>query len=100
MLAGPTFTPPWESFKMEIPVIFSKLEGIETVYNDSVYYINPLDPENIAYSVKDLIYNKSLKESFIKKGKNKLKELNDKDEYSKLFYIIKKYRTISKTWNF
>jgi glycosyltransferase involved in cell wall biosynthesis len=100
VLAGPTFTPPWESFKMEIPVIFSKLEGIETVYNDSVYYINPLDPENIAYSVKDLIYNKSLKESFIKKGKNKLKELNDKDEYSKLFYIIKKYRTISKTWNF
>ena len=59
-----------------------------------------MDPENIAYSVKDLIYNKSLKESFIKKGKNKLKELDDKDEYSKLFYIIKKYRTISKTWNF
>lgn len=100
VLAGPTFTPPWESFKMKIPVIFSKLEGIETVYGDAVYYINPLDPESIANSVKDLIYNKNLKENFIKKGQNKLKELNDKDEYSKIFDIIQQYRTISRTWNF
>ena len=30
--SGPTNIPPWEAFKMEIPVFYSKLENIEKVY--------------------------------------------------------------------
>jgi len=100
VLAGPTFTPPWEAFKMEVPVIFSNLTGVKDVYGDAVYYINPLDPYNIAEAIKNLLENDILVKNLIEKGKKKLEEMKSKDEYKKLFSIIKHYKKIKQTWNF
>ena len=100
VLIGPTFTPPWEGFKMEIPVIFSELSGIKDVYGDAVYYINPLEAESIANGIKKLFEENSLREQLIMNGKKKLKEVEDKDEYTQIFEIIKKYRKIKETWKF
>ena len=100
VLIGPTFTPPWEGFKMEIPVIFSELSGIKDVYGDAVYYINPLEAKSIANGIKKLFEENSLREQLITNGKKKLKEVEDKDEYTQIFEIIKKYRKIKETWKF
>ena len=44
VLIGPTFTPPWEAFKLEIPVIFSNLDGVKPVYGENAMkYIDPLN---------------------------------------------------------
>lgn len=100
VLAGPTFTPPWEAFKMGVPVIFSNLLGVKNVYKDAVYYIDPLDSYSIANSVKILLDNNSVRENLITRGREILEELNDKNEYDQLFFIIKHYRKIKQTWNF
>ena len=73
VLIGPTFTPPWEGFKMEVPVIFSELNGVKDVYGDAVYYIKkPLDPNEIANGIKKLFEDKELRSKLIANGKNKL----------------------------
>ena len=101
VLIGPTFTPPWEGFKMEVPVIFSELNGVKDVYGDAVYYIKkPLDPNEIAQGIKKLFEDKALRNKLIENGKNKLKEIENKNEYKQIFEIIKKYRQIKKTWEF
>ena len=99
VLAGPTYIPIFEAFKMEVPVLFSKLEGADTVYGDAVYYIDPLDSDNIAYSIKNLMHDNKLKRSLVIKGKNKLKEVIEKNDYSAIFYVVKMYRSLAKTWN-
>jgi glycosyltransferase involved in cell wall biosynthesis len=99
VLAGPTYIPIFEAFKMEVPVLFSKLEGADTVYGDAVYYIDPLDSDNIAYSIKNLMHDNKLKRSLVTKGKNKLKEVIEKNDYSAIFYVVKMYRSLAKTWN-
>ena len=43
--SGPTNIPPWEAFKIGVPVLYSDIHNIKQVYKDAVYYIDPLDPE-------------------------------------------------------
>ncbi len=99
-LIGPTNIPPWEAFKMKVPVIYSELEGIKGVFGDSVYYINPLKPENIANGINEVLLNHELRKNLINKGSQKLKEIEGKNEFKKFFEIIKKYNKIKETWEF
>ena len=85
---------------MGVPVIFSNLFGIKNVYKDAVYYIDPLDPHSIAKSVKILLENSTLRKNLITRGKEILEELNHKNEYNQIFFIINRYRKIKQTWNF
>ena len=42
-LIGPTNIPPWEAFKMNVPVIYSDIQGISDVLGNSVHYVDPLN---------------------------------------------------------
>ena len=53
-IAGPTMIPPWEAFKMKVPVFYSDIHNIKKVYLDAVYYIDPLDPRTMASGIKNL----------------------------------------------
>ena len=99
-LIGPTAIPPWEAFKMRVPVIFSELNGIKEVYGDAACYINPLEPENIANGIKKLFEDDKLREQLIINGEKKLNEVEAGHEYKKIFKIIKEYRKITETWQF
>ncbi len=99
VLMGPTFTPLWEAFKMEIPVIFSDLEGTKDVYGDAVIYVDPFDVEQIASSVKRLKTDNMLIKDLTNKGKLKIKEIDKKNEYNQIFEVIENFRKISKTWD-
>lgn len=99
VLIGPTFTPVWESFKMEIPVIFSNLDGIKEVYGDAVVYVNPFDTEEIALAVKKLSENKLFLENLLARGRAQLENMNNNNSYLKIFEIIRDYRKISETWD-
>ena len=99
VLIGPTFTPPWEAFKLETPVIFSNLDGVKPVYGEqSMVYIDPLNANEIASAVKKVLENESLRLSLIENGKNKLEEIEEKNEYSQIYEIIDKYRKLKLTW--
>jgi glycosyltransferase involved in cell wall biosynthesis len=90
-LIGPTNIPPWESFKMKIPVIYSNLEGIKEVLADSVIYVDPLNFRSIADAMFKVISDKDLKEQLILKGSLRLKEIQDNNDFDVFFKIINKY---------
>jgi len=99
-LIGPTNIPPWEAFKMEVPVIYSESEGIRDVLKDAAHYVDPLNPESIAKGIKEVFENDELKKKLILKGKMRLNEIKEKNEFRKFFEIIKKYRKNSENWKF
>ena len=99
-LIGPTNIPPWEAFKMKKPVIQSNLKGIKDVLGDAVFYVDPINSNEIANSISKIISDTKLKEDLIKKGSIKLVENIKRNNFSVFFQIIKEYRSIQKLWNF
>ncbi len=99
-LMGPANIPPWEAFKMEVPVIYSELEGIKEVFGDAVLYIDPLKPESIANGIKEIFENTELKNNLIIKGKKRLDQIDYKTEFEQFFKIIKEYRKLKQVWEF
>ena len=98
--SGPTNIPPWEAFKMGIPVLYSDIHNIKEVYKDAVYYINPFDPHSMAKGIRDIINNKSLKEDLINNGKKLLGSIDADKEFQQFYKIIKKRKKIKETWEF
>ena len=98
--SGPTNIPPWEAFKMGIPVLYSDIHNIREVYKDSVYYINPLDPHTMAKGVSELINDKSIKDNLIDNGKKLLASIDANKEFQQFYEIIKKRKKIKQTWEF
>lgn len=80
-LIGPTNIPPWEAFKLGIPVIYPKLDGIEEVYDQCVMYYKPLDSHDLANKINELITNKDLRQKLILNGKQKIYEIKQNNEF-------------------
>ena len=91
-LIGPTNIPPWEAFSMQVPVIYSNLEGIEGVLKDAVLYINPLNPKDIAESVFKVLLNENLRKNLVLKGNKRLEEVRSNNEFNIFFEIINRYQ--------
>jgi len=91
-LIGPTNIPPWEAFSMQVPVIYSNLEGIEDVLKDAVLYINPLNPKDIADSVFKVLLDENLRKNLVLKGIKRLEEVRNNNEFNIFFEIINRYQ--------
>jgi len=98
--SGPTNIPPWEAFKMNIPVLYSDIHNIKKVYKDAVYYINPLDPETMVKGIKNIIEDNDLRNKLKENGKKLLNSININKEFEEFFSIIKKRKKIRETWKF
>ena len=99
-LSGPTNIPPWEAFKMGIPVLYSDIHKIKKVYQEAVYYIDPLDPNSMVKGLKDIIEDEDLKEKLKDNGKKLLESIDTEQEFRKFFSIIRKRKKIKETWKF
>ena len=97
-LSGPTNIPPWEAFKMNIPVFYSDIHNIRKVYLDGVYYIDPLNPKTMAVGMKDLINDKDLRDKLIRNGRKVFNSIDVNKEFGQFFEIIKKRRKVKETW--
>lgn len=98
--SGPTNMPPWEAFKMGVPVLYSDIHNIKEVYKDAVYYIDPFDPQSMAKGIRDIINNENLKDKLTNNGKKLLNSINVDKEFEQFSKIIKKRRKIKETWEF
>lgn len=98
-LAGPTFIPPLEAFKLKKPVIFTHSEGIQEVYCDAVLYADPLNAEELASKVEKIYLSESLRLELIKNGERKIKEIEETNDYEKFFDILENYKKIKNTWD-
>jgi len=97
-IAGPTMIPPWEAFKMKVPVIYSSIKGIGQVLDDCVSYINPLDKENIAKKIIQINNDPKLKNDLINKGHKKYNSIKKENEFSKIIKVIDNYYELKKLW--
>ena len=91
-LIGPTNIPPWEAFAMQVPVIYSNLEGIQSVLKDAALYINPLNSKDIAETIFKLLTDDDLKKDLILKGNKRIEEVKNNNEFDIFFQIIKRYQ--------
>ena len=97
-LIGPTNIPPWEAFKMKVPVIYSSIKGISQVLDDCVSYIDPLDKENIAKKIIQINNDPKLKSDLINKGYKKYNSIKKENEFSKIIKVIDNYYELKKLW--
>ena len=97
-IAGPTMIPPWEAFKMKVPVIYSSIKGISQVLDDCVSYIDPLDKENIAKKIIQINNDPKLKSDLINKGYKKYNSIKKENEFSKIIKVIDNYYELKKLW--
>jgi len=63
-----------EAMKMKKPILTSNYSFAKDVCKDAALYFDPLDPEDIAKKIKQLIEDKSLQNELIEKGTKRLQE--------------------------
>jgi len=98
--SGPTNIPPWEAFKMGVPVLYSDIHNVKEVYKNAVYYIDPFEPESMAKAINEILVDENLKEQLISNGRKLLNSIDIDKEFRQFNEIIKKRKKIKETWQF
>jgi glycosyltransferase involved in cell wall biosynthesis len=65
-----------EAMKYDCPVITSNVSSMPEAGGDAALYINPLDVNDIAKKINELIYNDKLRQELIKKGREQIKKFS------------------------
>ena len=99
-LIGPTNIPPWEAFKLKVPVFYPDFGGIRTVLKDAVYYIDSFDPSVLAEGLQKILTNKKIKDQMIKNGEALYNSIETSKEFDIIFNKIKHIRNIRQRWIF
>jgi glycosyltransferase involved in cell wall biosynthesis len=77
-----------ESMVMEKPIITSNLGFAQTVCGDAALYADPVNPNDYANKITELIGNKELQNSLIQKGKNNLNQFSSAAERAEKYLTI------------
>lgn len=86
--------PPLEAVALNTPVIMSDILILKEIFGASGYYFNPLDPQDIAEKILEVLTNKELRQSLLDKQKERLFFFDkDKiiDQHIELFCQCVKY---------
>jgi hypothetical protein len=98
-LFGPNNIPPWEAFKLKVPVFYSRFSNIESDLKNAVIYIDQFDPKVLADGIVTLTHDEKIRDNLIKNGENLLNSVNKKKDYENLLDLIVKNRVIKERWN-
>jgi glycosyltransferase involved in cell wall biosynthesis len=88
---GPTNLPPIEAFELGIPILYSDIKGARDQVGEAALYLDLMNPNSMALSLKRLIENFDLRDKLITNGYNQLKSLNSVNRIDVLTSIIQKY---------
>ena len=99
-LIGPTNIPPWEAFKLKVPVFYPDFGGIKVILKDAVYYIDPYNPEVLAEGILKILRDDQFKTEMIDKGEKLYNSIDTEKEFDLLFNFIEKVRKIRQRWIF
>ncbi len=95
---GPTNIPPLEAFEIGIPVIYPDLPGLKDQVGDAALLVDLNKPETLATHLENLINSEELRQELIKKGRNRLNEINSVNRISVLESIFSDYEVKLKCW--
>ena len=99
-LIGPTNIPPWEAFRLSVPVLYSDFGNIRSILKDSVYYIDPFQPETTVKGIRKILQENNFKDDLVNKGSKLLNSIDYKKDYEQIFKSIIHNRTIKNRWIF
>jgi len=77
-----------ESMKMEKPIITSNLSFARAVCDNAALYVDPLNPNEIAARISDLVHNRELQEDLKVKGKLQLLKFDTSESRAKKYLEI------------
>lgn len=80
-----------EAMKMNMPIVTSDLSFAHSVCGDAALYIDPLDPEDIACKITELINNINLQKQLIKNGQRRLENFPSANERASKYLEICEY---------
>lgn len=66
--------PALEAMGYKAPVVSSSASCMPEVYGNAAHYFDPLDPENLAAKVEDVLNDKKLRDTLIKNGLEQIKK--------------------------
>ncbi|SMD34374.1 Glycosyltransferase involved in cell wall bisynthesis [Reichenbachiella faecimaris] len=66
--------PPLEAMALDCPVITSKVSSMPEICGNAAIYCNPYDVEDIAYQIKQVLVNETLKAELRRNGEQKVQE--------------------------
>lgn len=66
--------PPLEAMGYGAPIVSSNATCLPELYGKAAHYFNPNDPADIAQKIQDVLENKELRKTLIKKGQEQVKK--------------------------
>ncbi len=80
--------PPLEAMACGCPVVASNIPVIREVCGDAVYYVNPLDPWEIAKGILEVEENEEIRKGLINKGLDRVKNFSWENSAKKHLEVI------------
>jgi glycosyltransferase involved in cell wall biosynthesis len=98
-LCGPENLPPLEAFALGCPVIASDIPGAREQLEDAALLVDPLNPAQIAFAIKQIYDNSELRKQLIEKGFKRATKWTAKDFVYGVFRIFDEFEPIRKCWD-
>ncbi len=89
---GPTNIPPFEAFKLGIPVIYSNLHGLREQIKDAGSLVDLDNPDTLASCLFKLLKDSNFRSDLIKKGYKLYNEVESFDRINILNDILKNFK--------
>ena len=90
--------PPLDAFKLSCPVIYTKFDENDHLFNNSIWEIDLHDGENLSNKILELMNNEIKKKEKIQNGLKYLENISDNKVVDQIEKLFEKYSVIRKTW--
>jgi glycosyltransferase involved in cell wall biosynthesis len=97
--SGPSNLPPIEAFALGCPVIASKILGVEEQLGDAALLVDPKQPEEIAFAIKLLWDDHSLRQSLVERGFARASKWTCEDYVKSIFLLLDEFVPIRRCWD-
>lgn len=96
---GPTNLPPLEAFYLNVPVIYSHIEGSREQVGNAALLLDLSDPGSLADNLYRLINEEGLRDKLVANGRNNLEQYTDEHRKKVLIEIFEQYRQRRTCWH-
>ena len=90
--------PPLDAFKLSCPVIYTKFDENDHLFNNSIWDIDLNSAENLSDTIIELMNNDIKKKEKIDNGLKYLENIKDEKIQNNLEKIFDKYNKIKSSW--
>jgi glycosyltransferase involved in cell wall biosynthesis len=96
---GPDNIPPMEAFALGCPVIAARVPGANEQMGDAALFFDPSHETELAAKVKELLSTSGLRETLIRRGRNRASQWTAKDYVRGIFQIADEFQSMRRNWS-